>query len=134
KLSERTVPLLDFFVAYRRTALRTGEILKTILVPRLVARPGLRRASEWQKVSKRREMDISTVGACFCVDIDRKGIVQFARLAYGGVAAMPVRALETVSAWLGKPGSEETLAQVLPILGRDFTPRSDLRHSVEYRR
>src|SRR5262249_36595617 len=56
-LSERTLPLLDFFLAYRKTALLPGEILRTILVPRFAARPGLRRACEWYKVSKRREMD-----------------------------------------------------------------------------
>src|SRR5262249_35635830 len=56
-LTERTLPLLDFFVAYRQTALQPGEILKSILVPRLAARPGFRRAFEWYKVSKRREMD-----------------------------------------------------------------------------
>src|SRR5258705_3980483 len=37
-LCERKLPLLDFFVAYRKTALRPGEILKTILVPRFAAR------------------------------------------------------------------------------------------------
>ncbi len=41
-LSERTLPISEFFVAYRKTALRPGEILKTIIVPRLA--PGRRHA------------------------------------------------------------------------------------------
>jgi xanthine dehydrogenase molybdopterin binding subunit/xanthine dehydrogenase small subunit len=133
-LSERRLPLLDFFVAYRKTALQSGEILKTILVPRSSVRPGLRRACEWNKVSKRREMDISTVAACFCADIDRKGIVQHARLAYGGVAPKPVRARETEAALQGKPWCEETLELLVPILETEFTPISDVRGSADYRR
>ena len=34
RLIERTLPLAEFFVAYRQTALRPGEMLKTIRVPR----------------------------------------------------------------------------------------------------
>ncbi len=89
--SERTLPLLDFFVSYRKTALQPGEILKTIIMPRF-AGPGLTRKCSWHKVSKRREMDISTVAACFTVDLDSAGTVRHARLAYAGVAARPARA------------------------------------------
>src|SRR5436305_11144826 len=32
-ISERTLPIHEFFVAYRKTALCPGEILKTIIVP-----------------------------------------------------------------------------------------------------
>ena len=37
-LSERTLPIDEFFVAYRKTALQPGEILKTIIVPRWLRR------------------------------------------------------------------------------------------------
>ena len=73
---ERTLPIDQFFVAYRKTALQVGEILKTIIVPRGAAQPGLTRKCSWFKVSKRREMDISTVAACFAVDLDPQGIVR----------------------------------------------------------
>src|ERR1700736_2703940 len=62
---DRTIPLEKFFVAYRKTALQPGEVLKTIIVPRGVTQAGLTRKFEWYKVSKRREMDISTVAGCF---------------------------------------------------------------------
>src|SRR6185295_7714162 len=61
---ERTLPIDQFFVAYRKTALRGGEVLKTIIVPRGASADGLTRKKAWFKVSKRREMDISTVAAC----------------------------------------------------------------------
>jgi len=132
-LRERTLPISEFFVAYRKTALQTGEILKTIIVPRGISKPGLTRKCSWFKVSKRREMDISTVAACFTVDLDKQNVVRHARLAYGGVAAMPARAKKTESALLGKVWNEETIENVLPILRTEFTPISDVRGSAEYR-
>jgi xanthine dehydrogenase small subunit len=130
---ERTLPIDQFFIAYRKTALQTAEILKTIIVPRGISKPGLTRKCSWFKVSKRREMDISTVAACFTVDLDKQNVVRHARLAYGGVAAMPSRAKKTESALLGKVWSEETIENVLPILRLEFTPISDVRGSADYR-
>ena len=130
---ERILPIDQFFVAYRKTALQPGEILKTIIVPRGISKPGLTRKCTWFKVSKRREMDISTVAACFTVDLDKQNVVRHARLAYGGVAAMPSRAKKTESALLGKVWSEETIEIVLPILRTEFKPISDVRGSAEYR-
>ncbi len=132
-LAERVLPISEFFVAYRKTALQTGEILKTIIVPRGISKPGLTRQCSWFKVSKRREMDISTVAACFTVDLDKQNVVRHARLAYGGVAAMPSRAKKTESALLGKVWNEETIENVLPILRTEFTPISDVRGSADYR-
>ena len=131
---ERTLPIGEFFVAYRRTALQPGEVLKTLLIPRGVSAPKLTRKSAWFKVSKRREMDISTVAACFVVDLDSQNVIRHARLGYGGVAAMPARAKRTEAALLGKIWSAETIQCVLPILQTEFTPISDVRGTAEYRR
>ncbi len=133
-LSERTLPIAEFFLAYRKTALRPGEILQTIIVPRGASQPGTSRKCAWYKVSKRREMDISTVAACFTLDLDSGGVVRHARLAYGGVAPMPVRARKTEQALVGRRWCEETIKAVLPLLETEFTPISDLRGSAEYRR
>ncbi len=131
---ERTVAMDEFFVGYRQTALRPGEIIKTILVPRSTLDAGARRRCAWHKVSKRREMDISAVAGCFTVDVDATGTVTRARLAYGGVAATPVRARQTEQALIGRPWSLETVTSVLPILRAEFSPISDVRGSAEYRR
>ena len=133
-LQQRVLPISEFFLAYRKTAIQAGEVLKTIILPRDVSAPGRARKTAWFKVSKRREMDISTVAACFTVDLDGNSRVCHARLAYGGVAAMPARALQTERALLGQPWNAETIQSVLPILSREFTPISDVRGSAEYRR
>jgi xanthine dehydrogenase molybdopterin binding subunit/xanthine dehydrogenase small subunit len=130
---ERTLPIDQFFIAYRQTALRPGEVLKTILLPRGPSASGLERKCAWYKVSKRREMDISTVAGCFTVDLDGEGIVRHIRLAYGGVAATSVRARNTEQAILGKPWSADTIQAVLPILRAEFAPITDVRGSATYR-
>jgi xanthine dehydrogenase molybdopterin binding subunit/xanthine dehydrogenase small subunit len=130
---ERTLPIAEFFLAYRKTALRPGEILKTIIIPRGASQPELTRQSAWFKVSKRREMDISTVAGAFALDLDANRMIRHARLAYGGVAAMPARAQKTEAALLGKIWNEETVRNALQVLRTEFKPISDVRGSAEYR-
>lgn len=128
---ERILPLEEFFVAYRKTALQPGEVLKSIIIPR--PQRGIETRRRFYKVSKRREMDISTVAACFAVRLDENGIITKARLAYGGVAALPVRAKKTEAALIGKSCSDSTCEEVVSILESEFTPISDVRGSAAYR-
>ncbi len=130
---ERTLAISEFFIAYRKTALQADEVLKTIIIPRGGTRSGLTRQFVWYKVSKRREMDISTVAGAFLVDVDVQNIVRHVRLGYGGVAATPARAKKTEATLLGKVWNAETIQSVLPILRSEFTPISDVRGSAEYR-
>ena len=130
---ERRIPLEQFFIAYRKTALKPGEVMKTIIIPRGASAPGLTSECAWYKVSKRREMDISTVAACFRVDLYSTGNVRHARFAYGGVAAMPVRAREAEQALIGRKWDAKVAAMVLPILRKEFVPITDVRGSARYR-
>ncbi len=125
---ERRLPLAAFFTGYRQTALRPGELIKSIVVPRKPAR-----RAEFFKVSKRREMDISIVAAAFCVEADASGIVTHARLAFGGVAATPSRARRAEEAARGTTLAG-SLERVSAALREEFTPIDDLRGSAEYRR
>ncbi len=128
---ERALPLDEFFVSYRKTALAPDEILKSILIPRID--PEARSVRRFYKVSKRREMDISTVAGGFAVSLGESGTIVRARLAFGGVAAMPARARQTEQALIGKRWRPETVEEVLPILASEFTPISDVRGSAAYR-
>jgi xanthine dehydrogenase molybdopterin binding subunit len=124
---ERTVLLADFFTGYRTTVLRDDEIMTSIVLPR-----GLPGRCEFFKVSKRREMDISTVSAAFRIVTNKKGIITEARLAYGGVAATPARALKTEAALIGKPLAASH--EISQLLESEFSPLTDLRGTAEYRR
>ncbi len=126
---ERRMPLEEFFISYRKTALRPKEILSAVEVPVL---PANVRASAY-KVSKRRELDISAVSAGFVVTLDAEGKVSGARLAYGGMAATPARAKHTEAALIGKTWSDALVREAAKQLEQDFKPMSDHRGSAPYR-
>jgi xanthine dehydrogenase molybdopterin binding subunit/xanthine dehydrogenase small subunit len=128
---ERTVPLHEFFTAYRKTVLKPDEIMREIVLRRGGPSRGLTRRVDFLKVSKRRELDISIVAAAFCVDLADDGTVRRARIAYGGVAAMPMRALKAEAALVGKKLSEPAVAL---ILHDTFKPIDDARGGAAYRR
>ncbi len=123
----------SFFKDYRKTDLRLGEVIRSVRIPKNLPAGAARRLSQAYKVGKRGTDDISIVAAAFVVDLDDAKRVIGARLAYGGVAATPVRALEVERTLLGKPWNVETVRGVKRELGRAFTPISDLRGSAAYR-
>ncbi|MDP1826774.1 MAG: xanthine dehydrogenase small subunit [Archangium sp.] len=129
RAGERRVPLDQFFTGYRKTALAAKEVLAAVEVP---AVPATARAVSY-KVSKRRELDISTVSAAFYVDTDGAGRVTVARLAYGGMAATPKRASAAEAALVGQPWTEAALEAAARAISTDFTPMSDHRGSAPYR-
>ncbi|MEM7602267.1 MAG: FAD binding domain-containing protein, partial [Verrucomicrobiota bacterium] len=126
--AERVVAIKDFFTGYRETVMHPGELLTKITLPRSL--PGQTR---FYKVSKRREMDISTVAAAIRIATDQKGIITEARLAYGGVAATPTRANQTEAALIGLPLAEAASSAILNTLASEFAPLDDLRGSSDYR-
>jgi xanthine dehydrogenase small subunit len=119
---ERILPLEAFFTAYRRTALGPGELLLSVIVPK-----PLPAVARFYKVAKRQCDDISTVAACFAIHADGT-----TRVAYGGVAATPVRAPRAEEA-LSDEWSESAVARAREILGRTLRPIGDHRGSAEYR-
>jgi xanthine dehydrogenase iron-sulfur cluster and FAD-binding subunit A len=128
RLGERRVPIDQFFLAYRKTALGPKEILAYVDIPR--PPPNARVVSF--KVSKRRELDIATVSASFLVAVD-EGVVSIARLAYGGMAATPTRAKKTEARLAGAPWTEASIDEAVAMLDQDFEPISDHRGSAWYR-
>lgn len=127
---QRTIPLSSFFVGYRDTALAHGELLIQI---RLRPPPADARLGAY-KVSRRRELDISAVSAAMQIRLDDQGRVALARLAFGGMAATPLRAAAAEAALLQQPWSEQAVIQAAGALEQDFTPLSDPRGSSWFRR
>jgi xanthine dehydrogenase small subunit len=125
---ERTLPLDRFFLGYRKTALEAGELLVSIVIPKPL--PAMAR---FYKASKRRMDDISTVAACFAVELDAGGRVRRARLAYGGVAPVPLRAMEAEEAILGARWNQAAVERAQQVLAKTLHPISDHRGSAAYR-
>jgi len=130
---ERTLPLRDFYLGVRRTALAPGELLRAIRVPA----PGLRRRGIFLKLGLRRAQAISVVNVAVVLtfDSDRPdATVTQARVALGCVAPTIVRAEAAEAALQGL-----SLAVInAEVIGRlavaACAPISDLRGSAGYRR
>jgi xanthine dehydrogenase small subunit len=119
----RDVPLEKFFLDYRKTALAPDEVIESLTLPRLW--PG--EVFFCDKVSKRRDQDIATVAGAYRLRI-KHGKIEHSRLAFGGMAAIPMRAAEAEAALL-KSG----FAAAAAALAKDFQPIDDWRGSGLYR-
>jgi xanthine dehydrogenase small subunit len=125
---ERVMALADFFLDYRKTALRPEELLVSVILPKPFASH-----AHFYKAAKRRMDDISTVAACLALDLDGRGVVHRARLAFGGVAATPLRSMAAEEALVGRVWNEAAVHRAQDILARTLQPISDHRGSAAYR-
>ena len=124
----RSIALSDFFTGYRETALRGGEMIAAIRIPKpLPARLA------FYKAAKRRLDDISTVAAAFALDTDASGRITQALAAYGGVAATPVRIEEFSRALLGRRWDQAAVRAAQQAVAASVSPLSDHRGSAAYR-
>jgi xanthine dehydrogenase small subunit len=129
KAGTRRLKLSEFFQAYRKTALAAGELILSVHLPKPFAN-----IQRFYKVSKRELDDISTVAAAFALDLDAERRVARLRMAYGGIAATPIRALAAEQLAQGKPWNQDTLGQLQSALQSLGTPLNDHRGSASYRR
>ncbi len=124
----RIVPLHAFFTSYRRTVLEPGELIASIEI--LKPLPEFVR---FYKVAKRRMDDISTVAVAMAMDWDSSGKVARARFAFGGVAAIPMRAVLAEETIVGQRWNDAAVERAQAALDRTLAPISDHRGSAEYR-
>jgi xanthine dehydrogenase small subunit len=128
RAGSRELPLEEFFLAYRKTALQKGEFVAGVTV----RKPGSNSRFAVYKLSKRFDQDISAVLAALHVVLE-DGIVQTARLAFGGMAGIPARAARAEAALTGRRFEPAEIEPAVAALAEDFTPMSDMRASAEYR-
>jgi xanthine dehydrogenase small subunit len=125
----RTLPLENFFLAYRRQDRERGEFVRRVIVRKL---PG-DEAFRCHKVSKRFDEDISAVTGACKLRLDGRRIAE-ARVAYGGMAEIPKRAGAAEAALVGASlDDERSWEAALSALARDFKPITDQRASADYR-
>lgn len=122
----REMALEDFFLDYGKQDRQPGEFVEAVRFPRHA--PGFR---VW-KISKRFDQDISAVCGAFNLAIE-VGKVKAARIAFGGMAGVPKRALAVEAALVGQPWTEATIEAALHAFATDFAPLSDMRASAAYR-
>jgi len=125
----RIIPVDEFICGYRKTSLKKGEIIKGIKIPK----PMDGTIIKFYKVSKRKDLDISTVSAAFRLTPDKEKKINEIKIIFGGMAEMTKHAVKTEKFLKGKSRTRETIEQAMPILEEEFTPISDARSSAQFR-
>ena len=100
----RQIALQDLYLDYMKNAMQRGEFIEAVIVPR-------------RDVALR-------------LDGNR---VSDIKIAFGGMAAIPKRAVATENLLRGEIWNEETVQQGMQRLKQDFRPLSDMRASAGYR-
>lgn len=129
--AERTVRLLDFYVAYgedpaKENVLLPGELITAVDLP---ATPWFAR-SHYFKARERASYEFALSSAAVALDL-RDGLVRDCRIALGGVATKPWRAHAAEAALRGKRASEENFRAAAEAELKAAVPRAHNAFKIE---
>ena len=127
KSKTKILPLNGFFINYRKTKLKRGQFIHSIRIP--ILKKNIFKA---YKISKRIDDDISSVCASFNIELENNKIKKI-KIAYGGMASIPKRAVNCEKILLNSFLSAEIINKAKKSLEKDFRPIADVRASKKYR-
>lgn len=122
----REILLEDFYISYGKQDRQAGEFVESVFIPNQTDNIAV------YKISKRFDQDISALCGAINIVIEG-GVVASARIAFGGMAAIPQRASNVEAALVGQVWNEATIENAAAALAQDYTPIDDVRGSAEYR-
>ena len=124
----RTLALEDHYHGYRKTSLESSEFIHSVLIPL----PATSSVFSVHKISKRMDDDISSV--CMAIHLPLEhGKVNDCRVAFGGMAAIPIRAKAVEKVLNGGEFSQQAVLDAQKVLNNELSPLSDARASAAYR-
>ncbi|MFH0731250.1 MAG: FAD binding domain-containing protein [Pseudomonadota bacterium] len=126
----RRMPLSAFINGPGKTALKPGEILRAVWIPR----PAGTTVQYFEKVGLRGAMACSVASFAALIGVSASGIIESARLAWGSVGPTVMCAPAAEAALTGRPLTRKTLETLIPLVGEAITPIDDVRASAGYRR
>jgi carbon-monoxide dehydrogenase medium subunit len=125
----RVIPAADWFEGYLATARRPDEMLTEVRFP--AAAPGT--GAAFHEVT-RRHGDFAVVGLAVQLTLSADGTITDARLAFSGVADVPVRAAEAEALLIGERPSQELFEEAARLATGGIDPPADLHGTSEYRK
>jgi CO/xanthine dehydrogenase FAD-binding subunit len=126
---QRLVPLAQFILGNRRTALAPQEVVTAILIPDDASAAN----SHFLKLGSRQYLVISFVMVATLLQADDDGLVTDARISVGACSEVACRLPELEQALLGQ--SAVRAGQIVnDVHLTSLTPISDIRASADYRR
>ncbi|MGL4494480.1 MAG: FAD binding domain-containing protein [Beijerinckiaceae bacterium] len=130
RAGRRVMPLAEFILGNRRTALQAGDIMTAVLVPAHDSRA----RSVFLKLGARRYLVISIAMVSAVIVPDNNGHIGAARIAVGACSAVAQRLPLLERDLIGQPLTPRIADAVKPLHLADLTPIDDGRASAEYRR
>lgn len=128
--ARRRVAIEQFYTGYRQTSLAPGELLTAVRIP--LPRPG--EMFKLYKVSRRKDLDISSFSAAIRLRRRPDGTVDDVRIFYGGVGPMVLRMHRAEAEIRGHLPTLERFHQAARAAREEVTPITDVRGSEAYRR
>lgn len=125
---KREIKLTEFITGYRQTMLMKNELITGIVIPI----PDKATIFKSYKISKRKDLDISTVSGGFRLKLNNNSIEDIA-LFYGGMAAVTKDSAKASSFLKGKEWTRENAEKAAELVKEDFSPISDARSVAEAR-
>lgn len=126
---KREIPMTEFIIGYRKTQRQSNELISAVIIPKMNPNSIVRS----YKVSKRKDLDISTLSGGFSLTFQGE-LISSAVLAYGGMAERTKRAVTAENYLVGKKWTREIAVQAGEYVYSEFTPLSDTRSGAEFRR
>ncbi|WP_110954835.1 FAD binding domain-containing protein [Anaerosinus massiliensis] len=126
----RKVPLHQFFIRPGKTVLEADELIVSFSFSAQHRGQG----SAFGKIGQRKALAISIVNAASFVAVDADQIVTQARIAFGSVAATPIRSLAAERVLVGKKLTDDNIREAAKAAGAEINPIDDLRSTAEYRK
>lgn len=128
---ERKLPLDQFFLGYRKTALQPGEVLTAIHIPAQAPHS----ATAFLKLGRRQAMEISVVCVAAHLTLAEDGrTIREARVALGAMAPNAIRSREAESLLVGREADSALFEEAGRLAAAETRPIDDLRASANYRR
>lgn len=118
----RRIPVRDYFLDYRRTALQPDELIRAVYIP-------TNWQTAWYKIGKRASVNISVI----CCAIGRSPEGRFC-VAFGCTGPYPMRATATERLLSGKALTAALIDEAAATAMSEVSPIDDHRASAAYRR
>lgn len=126
---KRDIKLSEFLTGYRQTQLAKDELITGVVIPV----PDKKTILKSYKISKRKDLDISTVSGGFKLILN-KNIVEDIALYYGGMAATIKDSTMASNYLKGKEWNRKNIEKAIEFVQDDFTPISDARAVADVRK
>ena len=127
--NKRTIALRKFYKGYKSLDKMPEEFIEKIYFQL----PGENDLFNFEKVSKRTNLDIASVNTALSITIENN-IITAAGIAAGGVGPVPAYLSASSDFLIGKKISAQSINQLTEIAQTEIKPISDARGTAEYKR